>query len=114
MLAAVRNVRLGGIATFSGDVRAETDGEMTEKLFYEAYEDMALKQMEGIAEEAARKWDANVGIAHRLGELLPGETAVICVAACAHRAEAFDCCRFLIDRIKEDVPIWKREERTAE
>ena len=109
LLDAVRNIRFGGISLFSGDVRAETGGQVTKKLHYEAYEDMALKQMEAMAQEAADRWDANVAVAHRLGEILPGETAVVCVAACAHRAEAFECCRFLIDKIKEDVPIWKRE-----
>lgn len=109
ILSVVRNVRYGGIALFSGDVRSETDGQETRKLRYEAYEEMALHQMQAIAEEAASKWDASVGVAHRLGELLPGETAVICVAACVHRAEAFECCRFMIDKIKADVPIWKEE-----
>ncbi|MBA3724974.1 MAG: molybdenum cofactor biosynthesis protein MoaE, partial [Armatimonadetes bacterium] len=52
---------------------------------------------------------ARVAIVHRLGELLPGEIAVVTVAACTHRAEAFECCRFLIDRLKQDVPIWKKE-----
>ena len=99
----------GGIVVFSGTVRSVTDGKATSRLFYEAHESMAVVQMQKIAEEAAAKWDANVAVEHRLGEALPGETAVICAAACPHRAAAFECCRYLIDRIKEDVPIWKKE-----
>lgn len=109
MLAAVKNEALGGVVTFCGDVRSQTDGERTTRLFYETYEQMALEQMGSIAEQAAQRFEANVAVAHRLGEILPGETAVICIAACAHRAQAFECCRFLIDQIKADVPIWKKD-----
>jgi molybdopterin synthase catalytic subunit len=106
---SVKDVRYGGVVTFSGEVRSITGDLDTSKLIYEAHKGMALAQMERIAQEAANRWDANVAVAHRIGELLPGDVAVYCVAACAHRAEAFDCCRHLIDRIKEDVPIWKKE-----
>jgi molybdopterin synthase catalytic subunit len=106
---SVKDVRYGGVVTFSGEVRSITGELDTSMLIYEAHQAMALEQMRRIAEQAATQWDANVSIAHRIGELLPGEIAVFCVAACAHRAAAFDCCRFLIDRIKEDVPIWKKE-----
>ncbi len=109
MLEAVKSDLLGGVVLFSGEVRSQTDTQVTTRLHYEAYEDMALSQMRLIAAEAASRWSANVAVAHRTGELLPGEAAVITVAACAHRAEAFECCKFLIDRIKEDVPIWKKE-----
>jgi len=109
IVESVKDVRCGGVVTFTGEVRSVTGGVDTSKLVYEAHETMALKQMAGIANEAAAKWDANVAIAHRIGELAPGEVAVVCVAACAHRSAAFECCRFLIDRIKEDVPIWKKE-----
>ena len=97
------------VMSFVGEVRAVTGDKDTSKLIYEAHSTMAHKQMSRIAEQAATYWDANVSVAHRLGELLPGDIAVVCVVACAHRAEAFDCCRFLIDRIKEEVPIWKKE-----
>ena len=109
MTTAVRSSTLGGVVLFEGDVRSLTGEIPTKALHYEAYEDMALSQMRQIGEEAASRWSANVAIAHRTGELQPGEAAVICVAACGHRADAFECCRFLIDRIKEDVPIWKKE-----
>lgn len=109
MLASVKDERLGGVVLFSGEVRSVTGEIETSQLFYEAYEEMAVSQMHLIADEAANRWDARVAVAHRVGDLLPGETAVITIAACAHRAEAFECCKFLIDRIKEDVPIWKKE-----
>lgn len=99
----------GGVVVFCGEVRSITGDTNTSYLTYESYSEMALKQMQAIAQEAQTKWQAKVAVAHRLGEVLPGEIAVVCAAACAHRAEAFDCCRFLIDRIKEDVPIWKLE-----
>jgi molybdopterin synthase catalytic subunit len=107
--ARVREDKLGGIVTFTGEVRAVTGDRLTDKLFYEAHESMAKAQMTQIAQEEADRFDANVAVVHRLGELQPGDTAVVCVAACAHRAQAFECCRRLIDRIKEDVPIWKKE-----
>ncbi len=106
---SVKDTRCGGVVTFTGEVRSITDSEDTEELFYEAHESMAVRQMTRIAEEAAGKWHANVAIAHRLGRLLPGEVSVVCVAACPHRTEAFDCCRFFIDAIKTDLPIWKNE-----
>ncbi len=98
---------LGGVVMFAGEVRSITGNETTAFLNYEAYEEMALKKMNEIADFAIEKWSANVGMVHRLGKLLPGEIAVVTVAACAHRAEAFECCRYLIDALKEDVPIWK-------
>ncbi len=100
---------MGGVVVFCGEVRSLTGEEVTSSLVYESYEDMAVAQMRKIAEEAVGRWQARVAVGHRTGELKPGEIAVVCAAACAHRAEAFDCCRFLIDRIKADVPIWKAE-----
>lgn len=98
----------GGIVLFCGEVRSVTGDEVTEQLDYEAYEEMAVAVMTRIADETESKFGAHVAAAHRTGVLKPGEIAVVTVAACAHRAEAFDACRYLIDRIKEDVPIWKR------
>jgi molybdopterin synthase catalytic subunit len=106
---SVRDLRHGGIVTFTGEVRAVTGERLTDRLFYEAHESMAIAQMRQIALEEADRFDAAVAIVHRIGELRPGDTAVVCIAACAHRAAAFDCCRNLIDRIKQDVPIWKKE-----
>lgn len=106
---SVKDTRYGGVVGFSGDVRSETGTVATSKLVYEAHTKMALDQMSRIAEQAAKRWDANISVAHRIGELFPGDIAVFCIAACAHRADAFECCRFLIDSIKQDVPIWKKE-----
>ena len=100
---------LGGVVVFCGEVRSLTGTLETSKLEYEAYEAMALEQMREIAASCASKWKGNVACVHRIGELAPGEIAVVTVAACPHRDQAFQCCRELIDRIKEDVPIWKKE-----
>jgi len=96
----------GGIVAFEGVVRSATDGAITSKLTYEAYEEMALAMMAEIAEHET---EADVAIIHRLGEVFPGEIAVLCIAASVHRNEAFAACRRLIERVKADVPIWKRE-----
>lgn len=106
---AVEDPSLGGVVVFAGEVRSFTRGKETSKLVYEAYEEMALPVMKKIACEAIEKWPGKVAMVHRVGELLPGEIAVVTAAACPHRADAFACCRFLIDRLKEDVPIWKQE-----
>lgn len=109
MRKSVEHSDLGGVVVFCGEVRSHTGGTPTYGLAYEAYEEMALLQLRRIAAEASVRWSAAVSVAHRLGNLLPGDIAVVTVAACEHRAEAFECCRWLIDRIKDDVPIWKRE-----
>ena len=106
---SVRDATRGGIVTFIGDVRAVTGDRVTERLYYEAHPPMAEAQMRKIAEEEAARFDARIAVVHRIGELRPGDTAVVCVAACAHRAAAFECCRNLIERVKQDVPIWKKE-----
>ena len=109
-IASVAAVEHGGIATFSGHVRRQSRGRLVAWLEYEAYEPMALREMERIA---ARVQDevssASVAIHHRLGRLELGETAVIVAAAAPHRAEAFAACRLAIEALKRDVPIWKRE-----
>jgi molybdopterin synthase catalytic subunit len=96
----------GAVVVFEGVVRSSTAGVATAMLVYEAYEEMALPVMAEIAKCNA---DADVAIVHRLGEVMPGETAVVCIAACAHRDQAFAVCRMLIDCVKVDVPIWKKE-----
>lgn len=100
---------LGGFVLFLGTVRGVTDAEHTEFLEYSAHEPMALAQMERIAAEAKKSFGAEVVIVHRLGRLEVGEIAVLTAAATPHREQAFSACRFLIDSIKRDVPIWKKE-----
>lgn len=100
----------GAICTFDGIVRDNTRGRQTLHLDYEAYRDMALNQMEALAAEAIVRYKVrDVAILHRLGRLVVGETSVLIVVASAHRGAAFDACRWLIDTLKKQVPIWKKE-----
>src|ERR1700751_2845956 len=100
----------GAAVVFEGVVRNNTRGRQTLYLDYEAYEEMALNQMEELAEQAIAKFGVrDVGLLHRLGRLELGETSVLIVVASAHRAAAFEACRWLIDTLKRTVPIWKKE-----
>jgi molybdopterin synthase catalytic subunit len=100
----------GGVVSFVGAVRDHSRGYAIEHLEYEAYPEMAVQEMDRICDEAARRWPGvRVAIAHRVGHLRIGDLAVVVVAASAHRAEAFDACRFAIDALKQTVPIWKKE-----
>jgi molybdopterin synthase catalytic subunit len=101
----------GAVCVFDGIVRDNTRGRKTLHLDYEAYEEMALKQMELLRAEAIEHFAAReVAIVHRLGRLVVGETSVLIVVASAHRGAAFEACRFVIDTLKKTVPIWKREQ----
>jgi MoaE-MoaD fusion protein len=100
----------GAAVIFEGVVRNQTRGRRTLYLDYEAYEQMALQQMETLAEQALERFQIrDVAVVHRLGRLGIGETSVLIVVASAHRAAAFDACRWLIDTLKRTVPIWKKE-----
>jgi len=100
----------GAALVFEGVVRNQTRGRRTLYLNYEAYEDMALQQLESLASEAINKFQIrDVGIVHRLGRLEVGETSVLIAVASAHRGPAFDACRWIIDTLKKTVPIWKKE-----
>ena len=100
----------GAVVVFDGIVRDNTRGRKTLYLDYEAYEEMALKQMEELAVEARAKFGAReVKIVHRLGRLMVGETSVLIVVASAHRGQAFEACRWVIDTLKKKVPVWKKE-----
>jgi molybdopterin synthase catalytic subunit len=100
----------GAVVVFDGIVRNNTRGRKTLYLDYEAYEEMALKQMGELADEARAKFAVReVKIVHRLGRLMVGETSVLIVVASAHRGQAFDACRWVIDTLKKKVPIWKKE-----
>jgi molybdopterin synthase catalytic subunit len=104
---------MGGIVTFVGTVRDHARGREIRQLEYEAYPEMAEREMQKIADEAARRWPgAAVSIGHRAGVLSIGEVAVVVAAAAPHRAEAFAACRFAIDTLKQTVPIWKKEVAT--
>jgi MoaE-MoaD fusion protein len=100
----------GATVVFEGIVRDNSRGRRTVYLDYEAYEDMAGKQLEVLARDAMRRFQArDVAIVHRLGRLQIGETSVAIVVSSAHRAAAFDACRWMIDTLKKTVPIWKKE-----
>ena len=100
----------GAVVVFEGIVRDNTRGRRTLYLDYEAYEPMALKQMESVAEQALEQFEIReVSLVHRLGRLEHCETSVLIVVASAHRAAAFESCRWLIDTLKRTVPIWKKE-----
>jgi|SRR5580658_30551 molybdopterin converting factor subunit 1 len=100
----------GAALVFEGIVRNQTRGRRTLYLDYEAYEEMALAQMESLAGQAQQQFQVrDVAIIHRLGRLEIGETSVLIAVASAHRAAAFDACRWLIDTLKRTVPIWKKE-----
>jgi molybdopterin converting factor subunit 1 len=100
----------GATLVFEGVVRNQTRGRKTLYLDYEAYEEMALQQMDSLANQALQQFQIrDVAIVHRLGRLEIGETSVLIAVASAHRAAAFDACRWLIDTLKRTVPIWKKE-----
>jgi molybdopterin synthase catalytic subunit len=100
----------GAIVTFVGVVRDNTGGKRTDYLIYEAYKEMAENEMAKIVDEIKKKWDIeDVAILHRIGKLNIGEISVLIAVGSPHRSEAFDGCRYAIDRLKEKVPIWKKE-----
>lgn len=102
--------RAGGIAVFVGTTRQWTNGLETERLSYEAYEPMARDELQRLAVEATARWPLlRCCLLHRLGDVPTAEASVIVGVATAHRAEAFEACRWLIDALKQRVPIWKRE-----
>src|SRR5262247_1507232 len=100
----------GGIVTFTGQVRAISHGKKIVRLEYEAYRPMAERKLAEIGAAIAAEWPGTrVAIVHRVGALSVGEAAVVIAASAPHRAAAFEACRAAIDRLKESVPIWKKE-----
>jgi molybdopterin synthase catalytic subunit len=110
VLEKVKRPEDGAAVLFDGVVRNNTRGRQTLFLDYEAYEEMALQQMDSLAVQAIEKFGVrDVAMVHRLGRLEVGETSVLIVVASAHRGPAFEACRWLIDTLKRTVPIWKKE-----
>jgi MoaE-MoaD fusion protein len=110
LVAAARHPEDGAVVVFDGIVRNHTRGRRTLYLDYEAYEEMAAKQMAELASEACARFSVrHVTIVHRLGRLQIGETSVLIVVASAHRSHAYEASRWLIDTLKQQVPIWKKE-----
>jgi molybdopterin synthase catalytic subunit len=100
----------GGIDVFIGTVRNATKGKTVLRLEFEAYERMAVKELQLICEQALESWPIyNISVHHRTGTLMIGEIPVIVAVSAAHRDAAFDACRYIIDTLKQTVPIWKKE-----
>ncbi|MBX3158731.1 MAG: molybdopterin converting factor subunit 1 [Deltaproteobacteria bacterium] len=109
-IAAVSDAGMGGVVTFVGVVRRHSRGVVVERLEYSAYEAMAVREMTKLVEEIeAEVAGCRVAVEHRVGTLAIGDAAVAIAAAAPHRAEAFTACRAMIDRLKDRVPIWKKE-----
>lgn len=109
-IGKVTSPECGGIDVFIGTVRNATKGNTVIRLEFEAYERMALKEMQKLANEATEKWSVNnIVIHHRVGALEVGDIPVIICVSAAHRDAAFDACRYIIDTLKQTVPIWKKE-----
>ena len=107
---SVRRNHCGAVVTFLGTVRDLTGDEVTVALDYEAYGPMAEKKMAEIEAETRARWPVgDIAMVHRLGCLEVGEISVAVALSCPHRGQAFDACRYAIDRLKELVPIWKKE-----
>ena len=107
---SVRSDQSGAVVLFLGTVREMTGGRQTTALEYEAYPEMAEAKLAELESEARRRWPVDrLGIVHRLGDLELGEVSVAIAVSCPHRQEAFDAGRYLIDRLKVIVPIWKKE-----
>lgn len=108
--AAVADPAAGATVTFVGTTRRDNAGRKVIRLEYEAYEPMALSEMRKLADEAGQRFGiVRIAIQHRIGVVEIGEISVAIAASAAHRGEAFEACRFAIDRLKEIVPIWKKE-----
>jgi molybdopterin synthase catalytic subunit len=101
----------GAIVTFDGVVRNQTAGRRVISLQYEAYVPMAIKEMSRIGDEVRERWPEvdRIGIIHRFGELKVTESSVVIVITSPHRRVAFEACHYTIDRLKQTVPIWKKE-----
>jgi molybdopterin synthase catalytic subunit len=108
--AFVADRTAGGTCLFLGTVRDHSATGAVTGLTYEAWEEMAAKRLGEIGEEMLEKWPVRkVALLHRTGDLVIGEASVVVACSAPHRAEAFDACRYGIERLKEDVPIWKKE-----
>lgn len=107
---AVADPAAGAVCTFTGTVRDHSEAGGVTGLTYEAWHELAEERLAELAAEIRERWSVcSVAIVHRVGELAVGEASVIVAVSAAHRAEAFEACRHGIERLKQDVPIWKKE-----
>ena len=112
-LRAVGSNAAGAVVMFLGTTREFTGDRQTESLDYECYEDMARSELENLKRQAAQRWPiVRCVLVHRLGHLELGEASVLVAVSTPHRRDAFEAAQWLMDRIKEDVPIWKKENWT--
>ncbi|MEA3396553.1 MAG: molybdenum cofactor biosynthesis protein MoaE [Chloroflexota bacterium] len=111
IVARLTHPAIGAVVTFVGVVRGETNGREVRYLEYEAYPEMAESLLRQIGDEIRVRWPAirEIAIVHRVGRLPVGETAVVIALSAAHRQDTFEALRYAIDRLKEIVPIWKKE-----
>ena len=111
VIARLADPAIGAVITFVGVVRGTTEGRQVRYLEYEAYPEMAEETLCQIGDEVRARWNTvrEVVIVHRVGRLQVGETAVVIALSAAHRREVFDAVHYAIDRLKEIVPIWKKE-----
>ncbi len=110
LVTAVKRSGSGAIATFLGVVREQTRGRQVRYLEYEAYREMAIPKMREIADEMRQKWQVDeIAMVHRIGHLVIGEASVAIAVSAPHRHQALAACAYAIDRLKETVPIWKKE-----
>jgi len=110
LVARVMRPSDGAYVLFEGVVRNHHHGRAVESIFYDAYRPMAEKEIDIIVRDVARQYPAvAIAIVHRLGRLAVGESSIAIVCSSPHRAESFEACRLMIDRVKQTVPIWKKE-----
>ncbi|MBX2898566.1 MAG: molybdenum cofactor biosynthesis protein MoaE [Cyclobacteriaceae bacterium] len=110
IINAASSQAAGAVNTFIGTVRNATKNKAVTKLEYEAYEPMAVAEIQKIVTEAGAKWHlTGWAISHRTGTLLPGDVAVVVAVSTPHRKDSFEACQFIIDSLKKTVPIWKKE-----
>ena len=110
LVNAAQTPEVGAVVLFLGVSRRLTQGRETTQLNYDAYENMAVRELELLEAEAHQRWPiVSCAIVHRLGVVPLGETSVAVAVACPHRREAFEAGQWLIDTLKERVPIWKQE-----
>ena len=110
LVRAVRDPKAGAIAVFLGTTRVHNEGRTVVRLEYEAFTGMAEREMQALVDQARRRWRVcRVAMVHRVGVVPVGQVSVGVAVSSGHRAEAFAACRWLIDRLKKTVPIWKRE-----
>ncbi len=110
LVAAVRKDESGAVALFYGVARNHSEGRRVQALEYDAHPSLAEKKLREVAREVRARWPVtDIGILHRTGRIEIGETSLLVAVSAAHRKEAFDACHYAVDRIKEIVPIWKKE-----